>query len=397
MSAFLIGVIVLTAVALLFVLPPLLRRQPAASAPPGRDQLNLAVLRDQLRELDADLASGTIGPEAHDSARRDLERRVAQEVRPPAMPAPAADRRWSAWLVGLAVPVAAASLYLLVGTPAALDPVQTGRGDGAHDVTQQQIEAMVEGLAQKLRSQPDNAEGWRMLARSYDALGRFDEASAAYAHLARLTPDDASMLADYADTLAMARGRSLQGEPEKLVARALAADPQHVKALALAGSAAYERRDYGKAVAHWKKILVLVPPDSELARTTAGSIAEAEGLMGASPSASAVAGTVELDPALRGQVADTDTVFIFARAADGPRVPLAVLRKRAGELPLKFVLDDSMSMTPQARLSDFPLVVVGARISKTGSATPAPGDLEGVLEPVRPGSRDLKIRIAAKK
>ena len=239
--------------------------------------------------------------------------------------------------------------------------------------------------------------------------------------LVKLIPDNAEVLADYADILAMSQGKSLLGEPEKLVERALAIDAKNVKALALSGSAAFERRDYQGAIVQWKKLQAVVPADSDFGRSTASSIAEAQKLAGepalpapsapdtpvapvapaaaaaaaAAPVAGAaeVSGTVELDPALRSQVADTDTVFIFARAAQGPRFPLAVLRKQVKDLPVSFVLDDSMSMVPTAKLSGFPQVLVGARISKSGSASPAAGDLEGLTEPVPPGAKNLKIRI----
>ena len=272
---------------------------------------------------------------------------------------------------------------------------------------------MVAGLAQRLQNDPDNVEGWTMLARSYNVLERFEEASQAYARLVKLVPDDAGLFADYADVLAMASNRSLQGEPEKLIERALAIDPKNLKALALAGSAAFERKDYANAVARWQTILALVEPDSEIARSTTGNINQAKSLMGEAPLAQAplaqegaaklaqpaaggaavLEGVVDIDPALRAKAADTDVVFIFARAAQGTRTPLAVLRKQVKDLPLKFSLDDSMSMLPNAKLSDFPMVQVGARISKSGSATPGAGDLEGISEAVAPGTQNIKIRI----
>ncbi len=411
MTVFLIGAALLVALTLAFILPPLLRRETASNVHVQRDELNLAVLRDQLAELDADLEAGLIDPAGYQSARHELEQRVSEDVKPQAAALPAATgRRWGAWLVGLAVPLLSIALYLLVGTPAAMDPAQQVAADNkSHEITPEQIEGMVAGLATRLQNEPDNAEGWNMLARSYNALGRYDQASQAYARLVTLVPNDAALLTDYADTLAMAQNRSLQGEPEKLIDRALAIDPKNLKAIALSGSAAFERKDYATAVSRWQSILALVPADSEVARSISGSISDAQGMMGkgaapapvvqakadqAPAAASArVEGTVDIDPALRAQAADTDVVFIFARAAQGPRFPLAVLRKQVKDLPLKFVLDDSMSMMPDAKLSSFPMVVVGARISKTGSATPAPGDLEGLTEPVKPGATGLKIRI----
>lgn len=416
MTGFLIGAALLIATSLVFLLPPLLRKEQVTDAQIQRDELNLVVLRDQLRELDADLQNGIIDPSAYESARHELERRVAEEVRPDSSAQAIGDnKRWAAVTVGLLVPVLAIAIYLTVGSPAALDPTQQIAGnENAHQVTQEQIEGMVATLEQRMQNEPDNVEGWTVLARTYSALGRYEKANKAYERLVKLTPNDATLYADYADTLAMAMDRSLQGEPEKLVERALAIDPKNVKALALSGSAAYERKDYALAAERWQKILPLVPPDSEMARSVAGNIAEVQGLMGQAPSAQAqqslakqapakqaagearVSGTVDIDPALRAQAADTDTVFIFARAATGPRIPLAVLRKQVKDLPVEFVLDDSMSMTPEAKLSTTPMVVVGARVSKTGMATPQAGDLEGMSEPVAPGATDLKIRISKK-
>jgi cytochrome c-type biogenesis protein CcmH len=409
MTAFLIGAVLLTATAMAFVLTPLLRREGGDTSQVERAELNLAVLRDQLRELDADLAAGEIQPLAYESARHELERRVAEEVQPQAAPgSQRGDRRRTAIAVGIALPMLAVALYMLMGTPAALDPQQAVANKNTHEVTPEQIEGMVTALAQRLKNQPDDVDGWSMLARSYNALGRYAQASDAFEHLVKLIPNDAGLYADYADTLAMAMNRSLQGEPEKLIDRALAIDPKNIKALALGGSAAFERRDYAAAIERWQRILPLVAPDSDIARSTTGSIGEAQSLMGqgtrtaqreeqkSAPAASGptLEGIVDIDPAMRAQAADTDTIFIFARAAQGPRFPLAVLRKQVKDLPVKFTLDDSMGMMPNVKLSDFPMVVVGARVSKTGSATPAPGDLEGVIDPVAPGAKDLKIRIS---
>jgi cytochrome c-type biogenesis protein CcmH len=404
MIGFLIGAVLLLIMAMAFVLPPLLRSGPPRQA--RRDEINLSLLRDQLSEIDADRAAGLISPLASASARHDLAQRVVEEVRAqPVVVKGASGAPWTASFIGFAIPVVAMALYVLLGAPIALDPMQAGsEGNTAHALTPQQIEAMVDTLATRLKDRPDDVEGWQMLARSYNALERYREASDAYANLVRLRPDDAALLADYADTLAMSLNRSLQGKPEKLIDRALAIDPDNLKAIALSGTAAFERRDYAAAVKRWERIMHLAPANSEIAISTAASIDDAKKMMRL-PSADGqvanagntrVEGIVELDPVLRSAVAESDTVFVFARAAAGPRAPLAVLRKSVKELPLTFVLDDSMSMVAGAKLSDFPLVVVGARISKSGSATPGAGDLEMLSDPVAPGTKGLKIRISAK-
>lgn len=392
--------------ALLFLLPPLVLggdtvRESAAAT------VNLGVMRDQMRELERDWTSGQIDEAAFAAARQELERRALTE--PSAAP-PAESRgrlRGLALGVGIIFPILAVGLYGLLGTPDGVGvDTRTAPATG-HAVTRDQVVQMVAGLAQKLRANPDDPEGWMMLARSYTALGRYEEAVGAFRELTARVPDDPQILADYADTLAMARGRSLLGEPEGLVSRALAANPNHGKALALAGTIAFSKQDYRGAIGYWERILPLVAPDSPTARSINGSIADARSRLGggavvaasprptapASATTGAVAGRVQLVASLAGRVRPDDTVFIFARAAQGPRMPLAILRKKAADLPLDFALDDSLAMNPAMRLSSFPRVVVGARISRSGNALPATGDLEGQAVEVDVGARGVEIRI----
>ena len=211
------------------------------------------------------------------------------------------------------------------------------------------------------------------------------------------SPRDAQLLADLADVLAMTRGGAgagnLQGEPEQLVLRALEIDPKNLKALALAGTAAFERKDYSSAVRYWERMLPLVPADSEDARSIQGSLAEARALGGKSPPGNAVKGMVRLSSKLAAAAAPDDAVFIFARAAEGPAMPLAVKRARVRDLPLEFSLDDSMAMAPGMNLSAHARVVVGARVSKSGLATPQPGDLQGLSKPVSNDARGVSVVI----
>jgi cytochrome c-type biogenesis protein CcmH len=287
-----------------------------------------------------------------------------------------------------AIPVVGLTVYLLVGSPGAMLTL-----DEQHAVTVQQIESMIARLAARLRENPDDADGWKLLGRSYGALGRFPEAADAYAKAAVRAPHDAQLLADFADVLAMARGQSLQGEPEKLVLRALELDAQNLKALALAGTAAFERKDFAAAVRYWERMLPLVPADSEDARSIRASLAEAQSSLKPGPAAAALKGTVRLAPELKAQASPDDTVFVFARAAQGPPMPLAVKRATVRELPLAFALDDSMAMAPNLQISGFPRVVVTARVSKSGSATPQPGDLQGASVPVANDAANVTIVI----
>jgi cytochrome c-type biogenesis protein CcmH len=322
------------------------------------------------------------------------------------------------------VGVVATGGYLITGSPDAVGVQATtaqAPGQGGHT----ELAAAVEKLAERLKSEPGDANGWAMLGRSYMVLGRYAEARAAYDRLARLAPDDAGVYADLADAAAMAAGRKLAGEPTNFIERALQLDPDHRKALALAGSAAFDRGDYAAAARHWDRIAELEPEGSEAGRQAragadearrrgnlppgggaaasapaAPRVAQARPDAGTQPSTPAapgaprVSGTVTLAEALKSRVSPQDTVFIFARPAAGPGAPLAVLRRQVKDLPAAFTLDDSMAMNPGAGISSVPSIVVGARISKSGAPAAQPGDLEGQSAPVSAGASGIRIEIA---
>ena len=422
MTMFWVYAALLTAAALAILVTPLVRGRARAGAAVSREASNLTVFRDQFAELDADLAAGTIGRDQCEAARGDLQRGLLEGAGAAAVSAapPAARSKVAAIVVVFAVPLVAVSLYLLLGNPQGLNPIQAGAAaqEAPHELSQGQIEAMVARLAQRLESNPDDVEGWVMLARTYSALGRFNEAAGAYARAEAKFPQNAQLLADHADSLAMAQGQSLRGKPEALIQRALQADGNNLKALALAGSAEFEKQNFAKAVAYWKRILPLLPADSEMANSVHASIKEAESKQGGAPGPSAalaqagseaklpaspakaaakdarLSGTITLAPALAARVAPEDTVFVLARPAQGSRMPLAAMRVKVKNLPLKFSFDDSMAMNPAAKLSDFAEVVVAARVSKSGSVVPQPGDMEGESKPVHPGTAGMSVEIA---
>jgi cytochrome c-type biogenesis protein CcmH len=265
--------------ALLFVVPPLLASRGGVRF--SRSATNLAVYRDQSRELDADLAAGGLDAEQHAKARRELQARLLEDVADgDAASTPPRRGRGAAIAAVFAIPLCALALYFIVGNPLAI-MYRQGEGDAAHDVSAQQVEALVERLATRMRESPDDPEGWKLLARSYGALGRFNQAAQAYANAAARLPGDAGLLADYADTLAMAQGRRLLGEPETIIARALAADPGNLKAHSLASSAAFEKKDYAEAILHLEGVLPLVRSDPDSTREIQARIAELRSLAGA--------------------------------------------------------------------------------------------------------------------
>jgi len=414
----------LVALTLGMLLWPLLRSRQIAAAPDD-DSAAIAVYRDQKRALDAECAAGTITQAERDATLSELARRISEDVAAPLpggmAPTPAAGgsapkRAWVLALVLLLlVPTVAFTLYQRLGNPVAA--IAATANGASHEVSERQIAAMVDGLAQRLKQRPDDANGWVLLAHSYQALERFAEAADAYARADALIPNDPGLLADYADTLAMAQGRKLAGAPAALIQRALAVDPNHKKALALAATVALETRDLDASLGYWRRLAALLPAGSDEARQVADVIAEVDaakregkGATGApskraaaapsSPApqarpgtAGSIAGRVDLNPSLASKVALSDTVFIFARAAEGPRMPLAVLRIPAKELPRDFSLDDSMSMAAGAKLSAAPSVIVEARISKSGNALPQPGDLFGRSAPLKPGTSGVRITI----
>ena len=377
-------------------------------------QESLASLRQQLLQLKVLHEAGTLDAQAYGQAKAGLEQRLveavlsgAADVAPRASPS----RRLTALLSGLVLAIAVAG-YAWTGSPgydkqaAAAAQAPPAAGDADQNA---QISAMVDKLAAKLKDKPDDPVGWAMLGRSYSMLGRHDDAVVAYQKAVALQADDAKLLADYADALAMKNNRSLLGEPTQLIVRALAIDPNNIKALALAGSAAFDRKDFASAVLHWEKLVRLSPPDADFVRQVQSGIDEARSLgklppsavPSATPTAAAttaltanISGTVTLSAAIAAQASPEDTLFVFARAAEGPRMPLVILRKQVKDLPLQFSLDDSMAMSPAAKLSSFPKVVVTARVSKRGQAVPEAGDLQGQSAAVSLGASGLKIEIA---
>lgn len=387
-------------------------------------------LRDQLLQLKSLHDAGDLNEKVYATRRAALERKLADlvtggaplpaaaaAVAEPAAPRP--PRKLVAASAALVLVVALAG-YLWTGSPgvigSAAQPAAAGSGSGAaHSVDKGQIGTMAEKLAARLKDKPDDVDGWIMLGRSYMVLEKPAEAVTAYAQAMKLRPDDASLLADYADALAVQNGRDLAGEPTKAIERALKLDPDNLKALMLAGTAAFNRGEYPLAVKHWERMGQVGPADNPLVQASAEAVAEARkrGNMppaaaspapatvaqpagnGAAAAGVAVSGTVTLSAALKAKASPDDVVFVFARPAEGARMPLAILRKQVKDLPIEFRLDDSMAMSPAATISKAGRVVVGARVSKTGQAMPQPGDLEGFSAPVSAGTSGIKVEISA--
>lgn len=399
---------------MLFVVLPLWRSS-SENRTVQRDSANLEIFRDQIAEMDADLRNGLLTQEMYEQGKRELQTRLLDEVSEVQNVKVAVRNPLKVLAIVLSVvlPVIAVGIYWNVGDRhALLNKESIVSAEGFNRVSS---DASLKALEEELVAKPDDAESLLLLARSYSERERFAEAAQAYDRLTRLIPNEAQLWADYADVLAMASGRTLAGAPTKLLNKALALDPDNFKALALSGSAAMERGDFAATVNYWEKLLKMIPQNDENAKIVESGIQQARVLMGQKGGGKSAAknqvqsaqestqtvqggkeritGTVVLSESLKSRASPDDTVFVLVRAAEGPKMPLAIVRKQVKDLPMKFTLDDSTSMSPQMKLSNFDQVVVIARVSKSGNAMSQSGDLLGMSAVVKPGTSGLKLSI----
>lgn len=271
MIGFFIGAALLVALTLWWLLRPTGAR--ASTETTSHRELNVAIYRDQMVELERDLAGGELGEGDYAQARQELQRRVIEDSTEEAATVAAAvpAKRITPWVLSFVVPLAAIGLYLLLGNPYGINPPPPEKR-----VTADEIERMVAGLAAKLEKEPDNVKGWMMLARSYKAMGRLEDAAKVYDRLGKVVEQDAQMLADQADLLATLADGNLEGRPRQLLDKALKLDPDNIQALWLMGTAAYARKDFALAVKHWERAQRQLPPESEDAKFLGEGIAEAK-------------------------------------------------------------------------------------------------------------------------
>lgn len=415
-----------------------LRRAPvsqdlAESNPVGS---NVTVYREQLAELERERQQGTVSEQEYLVSRDELSRRLLEDAQAesqaqqasPASPSavhalPTRGRRWLAIGLLFYMPLAGLGLYGWLGQPLALDPVALTQGEPDHAVDPAKLADMVSKLELRLRDEPQQVEGWIMLARVQRARERFEESAQAYARALSLSAND-DVAIERAEVLARGRG-GFEGEPWQIIERVLKADPDQTNARLLAGSAAFSEGRYAVALTHWRHALSRLAPNAPDRAELEEAIAQAEAKLpsaqrsgaatgnapaggaaapGASRSASAprsgdqqpsvrITGQVMLAPGLASRVSPDDTVFIYATPTQGSRMPLAVVRTTVAKLPFNFVLDESSAMGPQATLAGQTQVTLRARISSTGEAMPKPGDLGVVKTPVSVGASGVSLKI----
>ncbi|MDH4084172.1 MAG: c-type cytochrome biogenesis protein CcmI [Nitrospira sp.] len=406
------------------LLRPLLKRESTAL---GEQEKTLPVYRQQFSELQQDRVNGLLTEEQYLVARGELERRVLEETDAEEAPTPATgvltNLRFVALSLGMIIPAASGVLYWTLGNPAAMThPVVSSAasqgGAGEDSQMADSLNVLIDQLKKKLEQNPNDGVGWGLLARSYMAMERYADAVPIFEKATKLDPDNASLFADYADALGVHQGRKLDGRPETLIQKALKLDPHNVKALMLSGTIAYNRKDFARAAQEWEDAHAYLPPDDqESSDQLKASIAEAKRRLGGGPSMNmlvanppmeaakpaksaaqsgqsrAITGKVVLGPNFAGKASLPDTLFVFAKDIAGPPMPVSIVRATKNDLPFTFRLDDSTSPMPSRKLSDIDTVVIVARLSKSGKAMAESGDLEGMSQPIKPGTENITVVI----
>jgi len=402
MTLFIIIAILIMGIAILILLMPFLRKPSISTV--DQSQSNLLILQEGLVNLEKEFQEGLITAEQYAFQKSEIEMRTVEEVvnvndkkNPEQKQA-----RWLSYGLITVVPLAVAGLYLILGSPAAIFVEK--------DPQAKQIEEMVSQLERRLKVEPDNADGWKFLGRSYAAMNRVPEAKKAYLKAIALEPKNDYLLADLADLTAF-QNKSINAEARGYIDQALAINPKNPKALALRGSAEFDQKNFAAAVNDWNlAIASLGPKDQEFIKGLQDSIQEAQSLIKPSTKTpiaktstaknstdkvpvAQVSGKVSLSAQLQSKIEPNDTVFIYARASSGPRMPLAIMRFTAKDLPRTFELNDSLAMSPQMALSKFDEFTIVGRISKSGNAITQPGDLIGEIEHVPLGTKNISLVI----
>ncbi len=390
-------------VALAILAPSLLKSRQSISL--DRNQQNVVIAQERLAEMEADLANGVIDQGQFDQSRRELEQSLLLDLDEDEETQPAAPKgqgRLALGILAVAVPLLTVSLYLFLGSPqmVAMDAAMQSAHQGVpgSEGKMPSVDEMMTALVDRLKGNPEDPEGWYLLGRTYMVMKDYPKAAEAYDRVLQLVGDDPSIMLSLADALAMSQQGDLTGRPAELVRRAVELAPDDATALWLGGMVEDQSGNTEKALAHWRRLKPMLDDDPQSLQQVEQLIARAEQRLpaaaeavspvvesagnGGEAAASAIDVHIELSAELKDYVEPEETVFVYARAVNGPRFPLAALRFKVKDLPLDVTLDDSSAMRPEARLSNFSEVVVGARVSRSGDAIAKSGDLRGELSPV---------------
>ncbi|CAM3721315.1 c-type cytochrome biogenesis protein CcmI [Polynucleobacter antarcticus] len=391
MTSFLISAIALLILVLAFLLRPFFFANKKSET--SRREMNTAIYREELDKLESDRTSGVVDSASYEQIHAEMRQRLFQDTNEADDLSVLRSPKKTMIGVGIFVVALSAVFYFLWG-----GAFQIAEQNSPNPMSQESVEKMVNEFAAKMEKDPENLQGWAMLARSYRILGRNADAAKAYARAGSFIDSDPQFLADYADALAANAGGKFAGKPLELINKALALDPNNLLALWLSGTASFDSQNYKAAVQTWERLAKQLPADSDEARALTASIAEARAKGGLAPASTpvisnkGVSGQVDISPQLKSNVKAGDTLMVIARKP-GERMPVAVLRVAAGAFPISFVLNDSLSMSPTALISQLPEVSIEVRISKTGMAAPESGDLISEPQTIKVGTSNILLLV----
>lgn len=419
MIIFWIIVVVMIVITLFVILRPLKNKfisDAVISDKSNQQQQNINITKERLSDLKAELEQGIIDQQSYEQSRTELEFALLGDVDNSTETSKShlVNERYQRYtLRGLLVliPAFTLSLYFILGQSNIIGNVQQQasmpEGHGSSDSKLPSIDVMIEKLSARLQKEPNNAEGWYMLGRSYMSLGQYENAVSAFEKTNQLMPNNPTIMLRYADALTMIVGGKIQGKPFELIQKALKLSPNDTTGLWLAGMGYEEQGEYNKAISYWNRLLPLLQDEKSITevKTLISAAQQKAGIEVVDNSAAktpivvdkniaSLKVSVTLDSALTGNVNKNDTVFIFAKAVNGPPMPLAVVRKQVKDLPLQVTLDDSMAMMPTMKLSSFQKVLLIARVSKSGQPVAQPGDYTSTEQIINlPFTQIINIKI----
>lgn len=404
MTVFWVVIAVMLLLAVWFVIAPLVGKVNLGDA--DQDSQNILIAKEQMKDLEKERADGNVSETEYHQRKEDLQKALISNVNESDVSNEPVQKKVHKLVLlfvfiivsSIALPVyfSLGSSELVVAENQQTKNTNSSQHSGSASNGQASMNDLVANLALRLDADPTNIKGWKMLGRSYTSMRRFKEAADVYAKLYSLLGDQPGVLLAYADALAMSRNGKISGMPFQLVMTALNKEPNNTTALWLAGLGYSEKGEYKEAIKLWQKLLPLFAGNKSSQDKVKHLISKANLRLGSETivvkepnAASSVKATapfimvnVSLSKEFRNKVQPNDLVFIYAKASQGPPMPLAAVRKRVSDLPITVRLDDNMAMMPQMKLSSFSVVNVGARISKSGSPIGQKGDLQGIVKSI---------------
>jgi len=382
---------VLLAIAFFIIIPPLWKKREIKQA--DSDNRNIKIAQERASDLKQQLESASLTQAQFDEQYAELELTLGDDLDIAQSESKNISQgRWVVPVILIFVPLLSVLAYLSLGEPDALIKAEIKQTQQA-DNGSQDINSVITGLAQRLTQNPDNAEDWVLLGRSFKYVKQYRLAANSFEKAYAIVGDQPELMLQLADSLAMANGGNLAGKSTELIFKALDKEPDNVTGLWLAGMAKAEMRDFSQAILYWRKLEVLLPPGSDSRKQVQQLISTTQAQNGEGNEVEDVAAIakdaetaisinvqVSLKHELKARVNSGDTVFIYAKALTGPPMPLAIVRKQVSDLPLSVTLNDAMAMMPAMKLSNFKQVKVMARISKSGTAMQQKGDFTGAVE-----------------